>query len=39
MYKQMLIPLDDAGLAEVVFACAKELAGRLGIKSGLSQCL
>ena len=31
MYKQMLIPLDGSGLAEVVFNYAKELAGRLGI--------
>lgn len=29
MYKRMLVPLDSSELAEVVFAYAKELAGRL----------
>jgi nucleotide-binding universal stress UspA family protein len=29
-YKRMLVPLDGSELAEVVFAYAKELAGRLG---------
>ncbi len=32
MYKKMLVPLDGSELAEVVFPCAKELAGRLDIE-------
>jgi len=31
VYKKMLVPLDGSELAEVVFAYAKELAGRLDI--------
>ena len=31
MYKRMLVPLDGSELAEVVFAYAKELAGRLSL--------
>jgi nucleotide-binding universal stress UspA family protein len=31
MYKKMLVVLDGSELAEVVFPCAKELAGSLGI--------
>jgi len=31
MYKKMLVVLDGSKLAEVVFPCAKELAGSLGI--------
>jgi len=31
MYKRMLVPLDGSKLAEVVFAYAKELAGRLDL--------
>lgn len=31
MYKKMLVPLDGSELAEVVFAYAKELAGRLSL--------
>lgn len=31
MYKRMLVPLDGSELAEVVFAYAKELAGRLDL--------
>jgi len=32
MYKRMLVPLDSSELAEVVFAYAKELAGRLDLE-------
>lgn len=32
MYRRMLIPLDGSDLAEVVFTCAKELAGRLDLE-------
>jgi nucleotide-binding universal stress UspA family protein len=31
MYKKMLVPLDGSEIADVVFAYAKELAGRLGL--------
>lgn len=31
MYKRMLVPLDGSELAEVVFAYARELAGRLDL--------
>lgn len=32
MYQKMLVPLDGSELAEVVFPCAKELAGRLDLE-------
>ncbi len=32
VYKRMLLPLDGSELAEVVFAYAKELVGRLGVE-------
>ena len=31
MYKKVLVPLDGSEIAEVVFAYAKELTGRLGL--------